>query len=106
MVLLKMSWNEWQKEKFGTLSIYMNNPDEWAWGLATMADSMSALFCEDCGTTHNVGAVQGGWIRNICEPCFKLMRESRPDRDERWVVKRNPLLGPLATFQEMREETS
>jgi hypothetical protein len=53
------------KEKFGTLRFYYNGGDDFIDGLERMAESMSAVTCEECG---NPGTrTTGGWIRTLCE---------------------------------------
>ena len=53
------------KEKFGTLRFYYNGGDEYISGLEHMADAMSAVTCEECGSP---GVLRnGGWIRTLCE---------------------------------------
>lgn len=55
------------KEKFGTLHFYYSGGDDTIAGMVRMAESMSAVTCEDCG---NPGETQGGgWLRTICKPC-------------------------------------
>ena len=57
------------KEKFGTLRFYYAGGDEYIDGLVSMAESMSAVTCEECG---NPGTqTDGGWIKTICKPCTK-----------------------------------
>ncbi len=52
------------KEKFGTLRFYYNGGDDVIDGMVRMAESMSAVTCEECGApgTQN----HGGWIRTLC----------------------------------------
>ena len=53
------------KEKFGTLRFYYSGGDEFVAGLVAMAESMSGVTCERCGTP---GRLQGrGWIKTLCE---------------------------------------
>jgi hypothetical protein len=53
------------KEKFGTLRFYYSGGNEYVSGLVAMAESMSGVTCERCGTP---GRLQGrGWIRTLCE---------------------------------------
>ena len=53
------------KEKFGTLRFYYSGGDDVINGLERMAESMSAVTCEECG---NPGTrTTGGWIRTLCE---------------------------------------
>jgi hypothetical protein len=53
------------KEKFGTLRFYYTGGDEHISGMVRMAESMSAVTCEECG---NPGKTRGsGWIYTACE---------------------------------------
>jgi len=53
------------KEKFGTLRFYYDGGDEYIHGLVAMAESMSAVTCEVCGTPGQVRG--GGWLRTLCD---------------------------------------
>jgi hypothetical protein len=53
------------KEKFGTLRFYYNGGDDFINGLERMAESMSAVTCEECGSPGT--RTTGGWIRTLCE---------------------------------------
>ncbi len=53
------------KEKFGTLRFYYDGGDEYVSGLVSMAESMSACMCEECGAPGETGGT--GWIRTLCE---------------------------------------
>ena len=53
------------KEKFGTLRFYYQGGDDYIRGLDSMAESMSARICEDCGKPGK--RTSGGWIRTLCE---------------------------------------
>jgi hypothetical protein len=53
------------KEKFGTLRFYYTGGDDYISGLVSMAESMSGVTCEECGSpgkTHG-----GGWVRTLCD---------------------------------------
>ena len=53
------------KEKFGTLRFYYSGGNEYVSGLVAMAESMSGVTCERCGT---LGKLRGrGWIKTLCE---------------------------------------
>jgi len=53
------------KEKFGTLRFYYHGGDEYISGLVSMAESLSASICEECG---NKGKIRnGGWVRTLCD---------------------------------------
>jgi hypothetical protein len=53
------------KEKFGTLRFYYHGGDDEISGMVRMAESMSAVTCETCGSP----GIQrgGGWIRTLCD---------------------------------------
>jgi hypothetical protein len=53
------------KEKFGTLRFYTDGGDDYTHGLISMAESMSAVTCEDCGNKGHIR--HGGWIRTLCD---------------------------------------
>ena len=55
------------KEKFGTLRIYYSGGDEFCCGVISMAESMSAVTCEECGLPGKVH--EGAWIRTQCDKC-------------------------------------
>jgi hypothetical protein len=53
------------KEKFGTLRFYTNGGDERTQGMIRMAESMSAVTCEECGAP---GKMRGrSWIYTACD---------------------------------------
>jgi hypothetical protein len=53
------------KEKFGTLRFYYSGGDDIVGGIERMADSMSAVMCEECGAPGR--SRRGGWIRTLCD---------------------------------------
>ena len=53
------------KEKFGTLSFYYQGGDDYISGMVRMAESMSAVTCEQCGNPGTTGGQ--GWISTLCE---------------------------------------
>ena len=53
------------KEKFGTLRFYYDGGDEKIDGMVRMAESMSAVTCEECGKPG--GSTGGSWIRTLCD---------------------------------------
>ena len=53
------------KEKFGTLRFYYTGGDDVIGGMVRMAESMSAVTCEQCGNPGTVGGQ--GWISTLCE---------------------------------------
>lgn len=53
------------KEKFGTLRFYTNGGNDRTYGMTRMAESMSAVTCEECGAP---GTTRGrGWIYTACD---------------------------------------
>ena len=53
------------KEKFGTLRFYTNGGDDQTYGMTRMAESMSAVTCEECGAP---GKTRGRtWIYTACD---------------------------------------
>ena len=66
------------KEKFGTLRFYYTGGDEYISGLVSMAESMSGVTCEECGSP---GETKGqGWLVTLCEP-------HRAAREEKNLIK-------------------
>lgn len=53
------------KEKFGTLRFYYNGGDDIVRGMVRMAESMSAVMCEECGAPGR--SRRGGWIQTLCD---------------------------------------
>ena len=53
------------KEKFGTLRFYYSGGDDTVDGMVRMAESMSAVTCEECGNPGK--QVGGGWITTLCK---------------------------------------
>jgi hypothetical protein len=53
------------KEKFGTLRFYYQGGDDEISGMVRMAESMSAVTCEQCGNPGTTGGQ--GWISTLCE---------------------------------------
>jgi len=55
------------KEKYGTLRVYSAGGDQYCEGIISMAVSMSAITCEECGMP---GKQRGGsWILTLCDNC-------------------------------------
>jgi hypothetical protein len=53
------------KEKYGTLRFYTTGVSGYVDGLISMAESMSAVTCEECG---NPGKLRGGyWVYTACD---------------------------------------
>ena len=59
------------KEKYGSLRYYTNHGNDYVYGLISMAEYMSYLTCEKCGTTKNVTQNKTGWISSLCPKCRK-----------------------------------
>jgi len=53
------------KEKFGTLRFYYSGGDDSIDGMVRMAESMSAVTCEECGVPGRIR--HGGWISTLCD---------------------------------------
>ena len=53
------------KEKFGTLRFYTNPTTDYFRGLIAMAEAMSEVTCEVCGTPGKRRG--GGWIKTLCD---------------------------------------
>jgi hypothetical protein len=64
------------KEKFGTLRFYYNGGDDIVDGMVRMAESWSAVACEECGAPGTQNS--RGWIKTLCE----THRKEREDRYE------------------------
>ena len=69
------------KEKFGTLRFYYQGGDDYISGMVSLAESMTAVTCENCG---NLGSCRGGgWIHTYCEPCEEARELARKQYDEK-----------------------
>lgn len=62
------------KEKYGTLSVYVDLPEdlgeqEWheANAVIRMVEVMSARVCEDCGKPGRLRSKKRSWIRTLCD---------------------------------------
>jgi hypothetical protein len=53
------------KEKFGTLRFYYTGGDDEIRGMVRMAESMTAVTCEECGSPGTMNS--HGWISTRCE---------------------------------------
>jgi hypothetical protein len=53
------------KEKFGTLRFYYTGGDDVIDGMVRMAESMSGVTCEECGSPGK--RIGGGWVTTLCE---------------------------------------
>jgi len=52
------------KEKFGTLRFYYTGGDDVIDGMVRMAESMSGVTCEECGSPGKRRG--GGWVTTLC----------------------------------------
>lgn len=73
------------KEKFGTLRFYTDGGDEQIYGMIRMAESMSAVTCEECGAPGKHRS--GGWIRTLCD----THEEQRQERMRSYEMKSSGL---------------
>lgn len=74
------------KEKFGTLRFYYSGGDDEISGMVRMAESMSAVTCEECSApaeTHGPG-----WIRTICNQCEAAREIARAEASEEYELKK------------------
>lgn len=53
------------KEKFGGLCFYFHGGDEYIRGVVDMAEAMSYVTCEVCGSVGKIR--RGGWYRTLCD---------------------------------------
>lgn len=53
------------KEKFGTLRFYYQGGDDYISGMVSLAESLTAVTCEECGSTGKQRG--GGWVRTLCD---------------------------------------
>jgi hypothetical protein len=68
------------KEKFGTLRFYYSGGDAYIDGLVAMAESMSAVTCEECGKPGRVRP--GGWLRCQCDEHAQASGNYLTEEDE------------------------
>ena len=68
------------KEKFGTLRFYYQGGDDYISGMVSLAESMTAVTCENCG---NPGSCRGGgWVHTYCTPCEEARELARKKLDQ------------------------
>ncbi len=67
------------KEKFGTLRFYYDGGDDTIGGMIRMAESMSAVTCEECGSPGHQRS--GGWIRTLCDKHEEAYQEQMRSRE-------------------------
>ena len=72
------------KEKFGTLRFYYSGGDDTVDGMVRMAESMSALTCEECGVPGV--SRHGGWIRTLCDEHAKADGRYLPAEEDKATV--------------------
>lgn len=68
------------KEKFGTLRFYYSGGDSEVSGMVRMAETMSALTCETCGSPGHTR--NGGWIRTLCDAHEAEHQQKMLEREE------------------------
>jgi hypothetical protein len=57
------------KEKFGLITIYVQNADEYIQAIIDFAKIMSGDTCEYCGEQAEMNKLKTGWIKIICKKC-------------------------------------
>ncbi len=67
------------KEKFGTLRFYYDGGDDTIGGMVRMAESMSSVTCEECGSPGHQR--NGGWIRTLCDKHEEAYQERMRSRE-------------------------
>jgi len=76
------------KEKFGGLRFYTNKGGSTQIaGMIQMAEAMSWLICEECGTTKNVKTGGSGRIVTLCNRCRRRMAIRNWFSYMMWLVK-------------------
>lgn len=68
------------KEKFGGLRFYYDGGDDYIRGAVSMAETMAAITCEECGKPGELRT--GGWMRTLCD-------EHEAERQERLKERAN-----------------
>lgn len=71
------------KEKFGSLRFYVDGGDAHTRGMIRLAESLSAIMCEDCGIPSKVKN-NDGWLSNICPVCVDAREAERAKRMEEY----------------------
>ena len=64
------------KEKFGGLRFYVDSGDNHIWGAIEMAEHLSEITCEVCGSNEHIGKTDG-WITTICRKCYEEIEDTR-----------------------------
>jgi len=57
------------KEKYGTLRFYVESSNEHQNAMISLAESMSAKICEECGSTEFVKTRGKYWMTTLCNTC-------------------------------------
>lgn len=60
------------KEKWGTLRLYYSGGDDYCEGVIAMAEAVSAVACERCGSAGERRG--GGWIMTLCDVCNEKVK--------------------------------
>jgi hypothetical protein len=63
------------KEKFGSLRFYVEGGDDITHGMIRMAESMSELTCEVCGSPGKQRP--GGWVKTLCDEHYNEREEKK-----------------------------
>jgi hypothetical protein len=58
------------KEKFGTLRLYLNMSDDYVRGLTDLAEQLSGVTCEICGSPGQIRNLS--WMMTLCDSHFIL----------------------------------
>ena len=64
------------KEKYGGLRFYYCGGSDLIDGMVWLAESMSYIICEQCGSIEGVTQTKG-WIVTLCKKCMDKRNESR-----------------------------
>ncbi len=58
------------KEKFGSLSFYVNKADAEVYRFINESEKETEKICAKCGSKENISSTSG-WITYLCEDCYK-----------------------------------
>jgi hypothetical protein len=61
------------KEKFGSLRVYADFPNEKIDAIIGKYEDKSYHVCEQCGLPSHLRTFRG-WVYNMCDPCYHQMR--------------------------------
>ena len=90
------------KEKFGGLRFYVQGGDDYTQGIIAMAEQMSYMLCEECGSPGERGG--DGWISTLC-PTHRAERDAaRKKADEEYEAQKQERLRAKIMKQEGHEE--